>query len=279
MLDLLSKHPSILHAKDIADICSPLHKLNITYFAHVRISHDKKLSAISSNPVFAMHYLKNKFYLADIHMLADNRFGDFFVWDGIEFRGDAARMCQQAGEMGLYYPFTIIERNSQSIDYYHFASNTTNRQINQTYIANLDLLKLFISYFKTNVTQSKMLSKAYQFTFDVNAAPNTSFEDDAIIYERSDFIQCIQSAKKHDRLQIDNVLLSLRQSEILRQVVLGKTMKEISRVMNLSPRTVGHYFNTIKNKLNISRRSELVSKAMELDSVKFFVTSKDAHSA
>lgn len=274
MLDLISKHPSILHAKDISDLCLPLLKLNIAYFAHVRITHDKKFSAISNNPMFAMQYLKNKFYMADVHMLDETKFGEFFVWDGIQFKGEAARLCNLADEMGLFYPFTIIEKNSQGIDYYHFASNTTNKQINQTYIANLDLLKLFISYFKENVSQSKALSKAYQFTFDVNSAPKTSFEDDSIIYDRSDFIQSIHSGKKQSRLQIDSVLLSMRQSEILRQVVRGKTMKEISRVMNLSPRTVGHYFDTIKNKLNVSSRSELISKVVEINPMKFFTQDK-----
>lgn len=263
MLDLITKHPSILYANEIDELCKPLQKLNICYFAHVKISHDKKFSAISSHPVFTQHYLINKFYTADIHMVDENRFGEFFVWDGIEFSGESARMCREAGEIGLHNPFTIIERTHEGIEYFHFASNTINRQVNQAYLANLDLLKVFIAYFKENVNQSRALSKAYAFKIDVNSVPPTSFEDDSIIYDRSEFIQCIQPAKIDNRIFINNVKLSTRQSEILRHVVRGKTMKEISKIINLSPRTIGHYFQTIKDKMNVSSRSELVTKMIQ----------------
>lgn len=270
MLDLISKHPSILHANEISEICKPLEKLNISYFAHVKISNDKKFSAISSHPIFTEHYLKNKFYTADIHMVDEKRFGNFFVWDGIEFSGESARMCREAGEIGIHHPFTIIDRTEEGIEYFHFASNSTNRQVNQAYIANFDLLKMFIAYFKENVNQSKALSKAYAFKIDVGAVPNTSFEDETIIYDRSEFLQNIHPVRKDNRILIDNVKLSVRQSEIMRHVVRGKTMKEISKIMNLSPRTVGHYFETIKNKLNVGSRSELISKTIELDRLEIF---------
>lgn len=263
MLSKILKHPSILHAQEITAICAPLQKLNISYFSHVKINHDKKFSAISSHPQFVEHYLKNKFYKADIHMVDEKRFGNIFIWDGIQFSGESARMCREAGEFGIHNPFTIIDRNKNEINYYHFASKTHNKQINQIYLANLDLLKLFIARFHEMINQSKSLAKAYDLTFDTIATPKTSFEDNSISYDRSGFIQCLTADKNAPRLQIEDVLLSKRQSEILRLVLCGKTMKEISRILNLSERTIGHYFETVKLKLNVSSRSELFSKTMK----------------
>jgi len=52
MLGKISNHPTLLYSQEISDICRPLKKLKITYFAHVRITNEKKFSGIASNPLF-----------------------------------------------------------------------------------------------------------------------------------------------------------------------------------------------------------------------------------
>jgi DNA-binding CsgD family transcriptional regulator len=148
------------------------------------------------------------------------------------------------------------------------ASNSTDKKINEIYIANLDLLNLFIGHFKENMGQSKALSKAYDMTFDFhlsNESQEIDFNGHHLVRNRADFIESIQLNNYSDRLQIENIQLSKRQSEILRWVVRGKTFKEIARLLNLSPRTVGHYFEAIKNKLNLFTRSELIEKVMDAE--------------
>lgn len=56
--------------------------------------------------------------------------------------------------------------------------------------------------------------------------------------------------------------LSFRQSQCLLYVVKGMTMKEIGHILNLSPRTVEHYIESIKIKLSCKKRSELIEKYM-----------------
>jgi DNA-binding NarL/FixJ family response regulator len=46
------------------------------------------------------------------------------------------------------------------------------------------------------------------------------------------------------------------------------TIKQIAQKLNLSPRTVEHYIDTIKGKLNCYSRDELVTKALQLQSIK-----------
>jgi DNA-binding CsgD family transcriptional regulator len=267
MTKKISHHPSLLYEQEIAAICYPLQKLNISYFAHVKIDDKKRFSAISNNPTFAQHYLENKYYLADIHMVDQNKFGNFFVWDGIEFTGRSAQMCEEAGAFGIHHPFTIIQKNKDSIDYFHFASQSKDKQINQVYLANLDLLNLFISYFQENINQSKSLIRAYDFTFNLGFNP-IAFEKDPAYWNKLEFKQILETSKKLDKLKIGNAILSRRQSEILRFIIQGKTIKEIALVLGLSYRTVGHYFEAIKAKLNVSSKSELISKSFDFDITK-----------
>lgn len=273
MLDLLiKKHPSLLFPEEISDICKPLHKLNINYFSHVRITHDKKFSAISSNPYFTEHYLKNQYFTTDIHTLNQTSVGNYFVWDHTEFTNRTAQLCQEAGEFGIHNPITLMIKNKFGVDYYHFASHMVDKKINTFYVANLDLLHLFIDHFKANINQSRMLSKAYDFVIDAQMLlgqdPAAAAQHE-VIANRNDFMNSINIITEPERLRIADALLSKRQTEVLRYVARGKTFKEISRLTGLSPRTVGHYFETVKNKLRASTRSQVIEIVKEIKADKY----------
>lgn len=122
-------------------------------------------------------------------MVNENMLGNFFVWDGIEFSGQSAKMCHEASEFNIHNPFTLIHKNKNSIDYYHFANNSKNKQINQVYLANIDLLNRFISYFTDRVNQSKFLFKAYDLKFDLSLDPQhqLAFENTSIMLNRDEF--------------------------------------------------------------------------------------------
>lgn len=67
---------------------------------------------------------------------------------------------------------------------------------------------------------------------------------------------------------VDAPTLSKRQKDCLYFAVLGYTMKEISIELGLSPKTVEHYINNVKNKLKCSSRSMLIQKALRFTFIK-----------
>lgn len=261
---MITKHPALIYQQEISQICKPLLKLNITYFAHVRITNDHEFSGISNNPAFIEHYLKNKYYTSDIHRIDESKIGNFILWEAIEFTEIGEQICRESASLGVHNPFTIINKGNDWTDYYHFANNTTDKRINQSYLANIGLLNSFIEYFTEQVNLSRSLSSAYRFTFNMNAPITspimTNFGNDTLIYDKANFFQDIKLQKKPKPLQVADVDLSKRQNEILRLVIFGKTIKEISKILDLSPRTVEHYFETIKTKFNVYSKSELIAK-------------------
>lgn len=62
--------------------------------------------------------------------------------------------------------------------------------------------------------------------------------------------------------------LTKRQSECLYHLVKGKTMKQIAAALNLSPKTIEHYLEIIKRKLNCYSRTELIEKALQLPQIR-----------
>lgn len=268
MLDMIKKHPSLLYYQEMEAICEPLKKLNISYFSHVNITHEKKFSGLSSNPVFTEHYLKNKYFASDIHQIDEKKIGNHIIWDAIEFTKIGEQICIESAQLGVHSPFTIISHSSTGIDYYHFASHLTDKRINQIYLANIDLLYRFIDYFKEKVSQSRFLRQAYQFILDLSLfrpVKMTPFNEESIVFDRCDFFKSIQL---HKNTIISDIKLSKRQDEILRFIIHGKTIKEISKILQLSPRTIGHYFETVKMKLNVSTKSELINKAIDMGYIK-----------
>lgn len=61
-----------------------------------------------------------------------------------------------------------------------------------------------------------------------------------------------------------NLQLTPRETECLFLLIRGKSAKEIARFLKISPRTVEVYIENIKLKMNISSRSQIVDKALEL---------------
>ncbi len=55
-----------------------------------------------------------------------------------------------------------------------------------------------------------------------------------------------------------------REQECLYLLVTGKTIKQIARILKLSPRTVEHYLESVKEKTGTTHRSELIEKAIDM---------------
>jgi DNA-binding CsgD family transcriptional regulator len=58
--------------------------------------------------------------------------------------------------------------------------------------------------------------------------------------------------------------LSRREIDCLYYLTKGMTIKEIARNISLSPRTVEHYLESAKLKLNCRTRAELINKSLLL---------------
>lgn len=65
-------------------------------------------------------------------------------------------------------------------------------------------------------------------------------------------------ALEHD----DRPILSTREQEVLVLIARGLSAKEVAQRTNLSPRTVEHHVENIRNKLRARNRAHIVSKAL-----------------
>jgi DNA-binding CsgD family transcriptional regulator len=258
---IFSKHPIFHNAGDIADLCRPLLRLNITYFAHIQVDEEGHFSGIANNPRFGEHYLRNRYYNADIHLASTSTYGKYVLWDTIERKGRSLKMHQEAAEFGVQHTFTIIEKGNGITDCYHFANHANDCSINQIYLANLDLLKLFILHFKEAVRQSSILLSAfdYKFRIDKNAAgftAHTTMNEQAQQNNRLLFLNDLKcKIKTNDMLST----LSPQRMKCLKLLAEGHSAKQIADLLKLSTRTIENYLAYLRDLFDCRNSKELIA--------------------
>lgn len=275
MQNKILSHPGLQHSQDIVRICSPLKQMNISYFAHVNVNNDGEFSALSNNAAFTEHYLNAEYYNADIHLAGSNKFGRYIIWDMIERCGLSEKMHIDASQFGVRHTFTIIKENPHGKDYYHFATHKPGRSINQVYLANLDLLEIFIEYFKETIHQSKQLVSAYDLKFDIdlNAKGYTVKEASVLnklqksrqLFQNS--LHAVNQKEYFDATSLispDSFLVSNREWECLQWLIRGKNAPEIAQLLEISKRTVEKHLSNVKTKLGCETLFELGYKLHDI---------------
>lgn len=120
-----------------------------------------------------------------------------------------------------------------------------------------------------NGTQILVAGVAYPISIEEmigEAQKNVSDTIDIIVIQFSKLLlkninlqEKFEPKKTYDELSH----LSNRQMQILYYILLGKSSKEIGKVLNLSFRTVENYTQNIKKKLHCDSKSEIITKAIE----------------
>lgn len=271
MKNKYSQHPVITCAEEISAICRPLAVFDISYFCHVHIDSKNKFSGISNNPAFAEHYLKNKYYNADIHMANETQLDKYIMWDFIENTHETDKMNQEGSEFGVKHAFTIVDCKPNGDDFYHFATHLNKGSINQVYVSNLDLLKKFISHFHEKVKHSKILSSAYQFQYTLDThASGFSTKDSSILSDvqkrKSAFMDFLTLDKTKNQqpslLHKDTqnpMNLTPQQTKCLHLLLKGYSNKKIACELKLSTRTVDHYLERLRILLGCRNSKEMIA--------------------
>lgn len=159
-------------------------------------------------------------------------------------------MYSEGIELGVNHVFTIIEKTDHGRDFFHFATDQADGSINQAYLSNIDLLNLFIMYFKNTVKESKTLSSAYDFSFPIEKPydgfvinPANPIKPDEL---RTTLTKLIQNNKA---FQIDKkTQLTFREIEVLAWLHYGKTVSQVAEILSVTDVTINKHIAKIKEK-------------------------------
>lgn len=233
---ILTTHLTITSCKDIAEIMLPqLTKHGITVFNYYKTYFDGSGVRFSTHRGWSKRYMKKEYNLNTTVRLSNlTKPLNYFVW----LIQDCPWMLIDAAiNFDIANGITIAHRNEDSIECYAFGASVNNTSIVNFYLNNLDMLQNYCLYFKEQADRLLALG------------------------EKNKIELYIKDIDEVENISIPRILnLSNRQFECADLLLSGMKYKEISKKLNLSPRTVETYLNNLKDKLRCQNRTELILK-------------------
>lgn len=156
------------------------------------------------------------------------------------------------------YPLYMIDSYADCVELFVFVSKATQVNALNTYLNNIEVLEKFKYYFKNKALQLREKGEKNRILLPENFRLNLkSSSHDAILAEvKTSFDKDL--SLHHYELRDLNATLSKREMDCLYYLGKGFTIKGIGRELNLSPRTVEAYLNSIKDKTGCYSKNDLI---------------------
>ncbi|MBN8828670.1 MAG: hypothetical protein J0H68_08180 [Sphingobacteriia bacterium] len=237
-------------SETLDELSSPLKdNFGITTIAYARFN-DNKIFHISNNVDWYDFYITNGFFDSPHHQTEiNNLVSDKYV----VLRKGNNKFVQAMHRFNVWHGISIYKRSNDLIEMWNFATYKNNENILNFYLNNLSLLEKFIIYVK---------NKAGDIFNPSNNGIWLNRKKSIILPQAFDNSKAHQflSETSLDKFKLENSSATLTKKEMdyLYYLSLGKSIKEISYIMNISPRTLETRLNYMKNKLNCSYKSDLI---------------------
>jgi len=251
--DLIKRY-TIKHDRKIAAICRPLNEyLNIPVFTYYHIEHDGKFCFLSNFPEQSDFYYSEKLYQANPYLTDPTLLRSGAVTLAStpvpEYQED---IQMSESKFHLYNTFLILEKSGDNLDGFFFGTREHHPAFANHYLNNLELLKKFGHHFVQEM--KPLLQGMRRDGYNLHMAKGAAF------LERDQTLPLSSKNPKADRFLKSISPLSAREQECLELFKQGKSAQATAATLGLSRRTVEHYFESIKHKLNCYSKWDLLNR-------------------
>ena len=246
----------------VKEICKPLTEyLGIRFFGYMKLYNDCSYLLLHNgyNDFIRKHmetirgqdaHFKNEFR----NTLADGP--NFFLWP-IKYK-TLSPISSLHDEFNIWHGFSINYRHPEYIEHFAFAFNKNADDKSHFYLQNASLLAKFCDYFKIQVYDlidcaNKNKLAIYEDKFDISCL-------EKIEIKRKEFFDEINKPNNRQLINQNGDLIKLtkREADCMSIFMQNRTIKEIGKHLELSPRTVERYIENVKQKLGVNYKSQLV---------------------
>ncbi len=246
----------------VKEICKPLTEyLGISCFGYMKIYNDCSYIALING---------HEAYLQKHHetiQTQDQQFSDnmrkmsyggphYFLWPTKYEK--LPPIISLHDEFNIWHGFSINYRYQDYIEIFAFAFDKHSDDKSQFYLQNLQFLTKFCNYFKIQAADlidcnNKNKLAIYKDKFDISYL-------EEIEINRKKFFDEINKTKSLQLINKNGELINFtkREAECISIFMQNRSMKEIGKHLDLSPRTVEHYLENVKQKLGVQYKSQLV---------------------
>jgi DNA-binding CsgD family transcriptional regulator len=239
---------SIKYQKKIKKLTDILNnQFGLSYFAIQNVSSEGLWSIVGNHPGWLEYSAGNEFYKYDPSLINPAHYQSSVIYAAGHPHPEFQNIMQQAAvnKFNIDHCLAVINKNEHNCEFVFFATSSQNKQIINTYMNELHLLRQYIAYFK--IEAKPFLEELNNYKIDLKQINSPA-------YFNTDNI--MKTPQKENTFKFDK--FSKREQDCLGLFLEGKTAKETAKVLNISPRTVEEYLANIKRKLGCKNKYELL---------------------
>lgn len=247
--------------EQLKEICMPLSYLDITYFGYMKIFNNGSFFKLTNNLNFQKDYFFHDGGFGGIfsNIYSNTKNTTYFLTpnDPESLRKD--HVIELAKYHNIWDTFNIYKNINGCVHGYFFGTATPSSALSHKYFNNILLLERFISYFDEqakdliDTTDHKKLG-CFDHKFNFG-----KISDEKILNEKIEsFLKKTYLPRLFSKNKNEFIQLTKREAECLHYLSYGKTMKEIGRILGLTPKTIEFYLRNIKEKSGYKSREELL---------------------
>tara|TARA_A100000171_G_scaffold6109_1_gene4771 strand:- start:1081 stop:1887 length:807 start_codon:yes stop_codon:yes gene_type:complete len=239
-------------SRDVREFCLPmLDKLQVIGFTKLSLYRDGRRRFLSTCPDWTEY-----FYNEDLFKMSEyetySRLKTYNLWAHWPTEDHYAVPFLKTAKERFNFGngLVIIKNYGEYLDSYTFRASFEDSDANNRYMAEFNSIDRFIHHF--NLVDQQFFCKGFDCTFlrESTKKPALTFDSDKRLYfQRGE----------------DLNLLTARETECIKHLVLGNSAKEIALNLDISHRTVETYLSSIKSKLDCHSKSQIVKKIMNID--------------
>lgn len=245
----LIKNYSIKNVKRIRDICSPLRNFGIEHFTYYYVEEDGAFGTLTNNLDHIDHYYSNGYHLNNPFMSHPSLFRSGIMYCPCTFKEEWQEIVKRRTNRDHIY--LKIESQPGLVEGYCFSDSQFDISKLPNYLPWTNELTKFAHYFKKELAD--LLKKIRSEGFNMKKCRGEDF------FKTPQNIPLVSNDPKVKDL-LDNIWgLSPQELRCLEYFKLGHSAQATAAKMNLSQRTVEHYIDSVKDKLNCSSKWELLN--------------------
>lgn len=270
-----STHELIQYNNDISgklnDICVPLFKnFGFSSFGYTRIREDGGRLVLETNKQWLEYYSEKEFEEKNegahslVHNLSQTMTSscpqEFYV--NVLTGDPQSKLHDYLYSLDLWNSISIYVHMNKFIEVFHLSTTRDSQNTMEFCFNKKDLLQRFLHYFRDKISDldiekapfivDKSLSKVF-------TKIDTSEQGSKELANIEEFIKETSVDKFY--LKTHGKFITRREAECLHYLALGKSCKEIAKILKISPRTVETYFIILKTKTHSTTKNELVTIA------------------
>lgn len=259
------QHKIINQIKSFAE---PLNTFfEIDEFVYSFISNQGEFFSVSNQPEASEFYFSSNLYLSNPLIRHPQNYQEGFLFPGDINVGLEKQIMQEKFGYAVDSSFVIFKKHEEGI--HKFLFNTKNKQfsLKNFYLNNHSLFHKFCIQFLNEFSSLTTVTEKYKI--NIGTLIGSEFHTKNLLRKEytPDLAKKVFFLKSIGSIPMDFNLpkpFSPQEKICIEWILEGKTYKEIAEIMQLSYRTVEHYFENIKDKTGCLTKSETLENLHSL---------------